>query len=214
MVPDGWARHTPTLSGTKVIRALSIDSALLPSMGDAITQLTYDRNWLAVGDQVVDIVSECKDALDSWYTPMVIGQISYFLGALPSGWLPLDGTTYNNSDYPELAGILDAQFVSGTQFTLPDIQDLFLLSAGQINDLGETGGESDHILTVDEIPGHSHSYTPPVENVDLEAPGAPDILAAGLGAPTQTGTTGSGDSHNNMPPFFVARAGIFGGRVA
>lgn len=212
MFADGIGRHTPELTGQKVIRALVIDSALLPHIGDAITQLTYMWGWKQVGDSIIDITDECKDALDSWYSPMIIGQVSQFLGDLPPGWLELDGSTYNNSDYPELAGMLDSQFISGSQFTLPDIRDLFLLSAGTINTLGDSGGSEQVTLTVDELPEHSHGYIPPTLNIDLEAPGAPDILAAGIGTETQTTTEGQGEPFSIMPPFFVVKVGIFSGR--
>ena len=103
MVSDGIGRHTPALSGRKIIRALSIDDALISHVSDAIAQLTIDSSWVVVDDPIDDIVAECFDALDSWYLgSMFIGQVSSFLGALPSFWLALDGSTHDKVDYPEL----------------------------------------------------------------------------------------------------------------
>lgn len=213
MPGDGWARLTPALSGIKIVRALSIDSALIPHVSDAIFQLALDYTWEQFGDSVESVVSEALSAVDSWYSKMNIGQIAFFLGSLPPGWLPLDGSTYDQDDFPELAQQLDSQYLSGSQFTLPSIQGSFLLAASNDFALGDTGGAVTHTLTVEEIPSHTHTYTPPVENVDLEAPGAPDILAAGLGAPTTTGSTGSGEPHQNMPPYYTVTLGIFCGRI-
>lgn len=212
---DGIARHTPTLSGTKVIRALSIDDALLPHVSDAITSLTEEWGWYAVGDSVDSVVQECLAAVESWYSAMNIGTISYFIGSLPSGWLAMDGSTYSGDDYPELMAMIDSQFkdVGENEFTLPDMGGVFPLASGNSYVLGDTGGSTTVSLTISEIPSHSHTYTPPVANIDLESPGAPDVLAAGVGSSVQTGSTGNGDAHENMPPYVVLVAGVFSGRI-
>jgi microcystin-dependent protein len=214
MVADGIGRHTPVLSGTKIVRALSIDGALIPHVSDAIAQLTIKSTWLEVDDSVDDIVADCFTALDSWYrSSMLIGQVSSFLGSLPDFWLPLAGDTFDRVDYPELWDALDDQFKNSTTFTLPNLSDLFLAIAGDgTYTLGDSGGEADHELTTDEIPSHSHTYLPPVVDLDLEAVGVPDIMAARLGTPISTGSTGGGSSHENRPPFFAVVMGIFSGR--
>ena len=77
MVADGIGRHTPILSGTKIVRALSIDSALIPHVSDAIAQLTISDNWVEVDDSIDDIITNCFAALDSWYrSNLLIGPIS------------------------------------------------------------------------------------------------------------------------------------------
>lgn len=214
MSADGIGRHTPTLSGRKITRALSIDDALISHVSDAIAQLTIGVNWVTVGDPITDITAECFDALDSWYFGlMFIGQISQFLGSVPSSWLALDGSTHNKVDYPELWETLDSQYRDATTFTLPDLSGLFLAAAGTGSyALGDTGGTDDHTLTTAEMPAHTHTYVPPVFDVDLEAPGVPDILAARLGAPTATGSTGGDQAHENRPPFHAVIMGIFAGR--
>lgn len=214
MTADGIGRHTPTLSGSKIVRALAIDNALIPHVSDAIAQLTIEANWFEVGDSISDVIVESAEALDSWYlSNMFIGQVSTFLGALPDFWLALDGGTFDRDDYPELWTALDAQFKDSTTFTLPDLSDLFLAVAGTGSyALGDTGGENNHTLTTDEIPSHTHTYLPPVIDLDLEAPGVPDIAAARIGAPTSTGATGGGNDHENRPPYFAMLIGIFAGR--
>lgn len=214
MLADGIGRHTPTLSGSKIVRALAIDSALIPHVSDAIAQLAFEGNWFEVGDSVADVIIESIEALDSWYlSNMLIGQVSTFLGSLPDFWLALDGGTFDRVDYPELWTTLDSQFKDSTTFTLPDLSDLFLAVAGSgIYALGDTDGANAHTLTTDEIPSHTHTYLPPVVDIDLEAPGVPDIAAARIGAPTSTGATGGGSEHENRPPFFSVLIGIFAGR--
>lgn len=214
MVDDGIGRHTPQLSGNKIVRALSIDDALISHVSDAIAQLSFSSNWVEIEDSVPDVVAAAFEALDSWYlSSMLIGQVSTFLGDLPSFWLPLLGDTYDRDDYPELWLQLDAQYKDSTTFTLPDLSDLFLVHSGTgTYSLGDSGGVNAHTLITSEIPSHTHTYVPPVFDVDLEAPGVPDILAARLGAPTTTGATGGDGSHENRPPYYALIMGVFAGR--
>lgn len=214
MVSDGFGRHTPTLAGVKTIRAMSLDVALLPYIGDAITDLAKGYQWVEVGDSVSDVVQEVEDAASTWYSALMIGQVSFFLGSLPDGWLPLDGSTFDQADYPELFELLDAQYKDEIldEFTLPDLGGLFPVVADSSFLLGDSDGASSVTLSVDEIPSHSHTYIQPISNVDLEAPGVPDILAAGVGPGTNTGNTGGGEAHENLPPYYALVAGIFSGR--
>jgi len=215
MVYDGFGRHTPILSGEIVVRALSVDSALLPHFGDALGNLADSWRWVEVGDSVGDVVQACANAVASWYAPMNIGQVSYFLMSLPDGWLAADGSTYDGDAYPELFDALDSQFKDEGQneFTLPNLGGLFLLANGGGFVLGDTGGADGVSLSIAELPSHDHTYVQPIANVDLEAPGVPDILAAGVGPGTTTGLTGGGEEHDNMPPYIVLIVGVFCGRV-
>ena len=68
----------------------------------------------------------------------------------------------------------------------------------------ETGGAKTHTLTEAEMPAHVHGELAPTSassgalkfGIDTNASGS---QAAGL----NTGSTGGGGAHNNMPPFFV-----------
>lgn len=214
MAADGFGRHTPTLSGRKITRALSIDDALIPHVSDAIAQLTIEANWLEVDDTVEEIITECLEALDSWYLGnMFIGQVSSFLGVVPSFWLELDGSTHDKVDYPELWETLDSQYKDSTTLTLPDLSDLFIAAAGAgTYSLGDTGGENSHTLVTSEIPGHTHNYTPPQLTLDIRSIGAPTVTAAVIGPPTPTSSTGGDGNHENRPPFHALLMGIFAGR--
>lgn len=95
----------------------------------------------------------------------------------------------------------------GTLFggTWTQIKDKFLLSAGDTYTAGDTGGEATHTLTKDEMPSHDHSY--PV-TIDSAAPN-PTASEVRLGAALSylgdhyTGSAGSGQAHNNMPPYLA-----------
>ncbi len=63
--------------------------------------------------------------------------------AIPAGWALCDGGTYTAPD--------------GTSVTTPDLRDRFIVGAGGSYAVGATGGEATHVLTVDEMPAHTHS---------------------------------------------------------
>lgn len=86
------------------------------------------------------------------------------------------------------------------------IQDTFLLAAGSTYAAGATGGEAEHTLIEAEMPAHSHDvYSGWSENT-----GGSDAFRyqtwANQGKGWHSGfisTVGSGQAHNNMPPYLV-----------
>lgn len=87
------------------------------------------------------------------------------------------------------------------------IKDTFLLAAGDTYSAGSTGGEEKHTLTVEEMPVHTHDFNRHQlwRNETIPTSGESD----GYGASNKTLTvyrdtttsTGSGQPHNNMPPY-------------
>jgi len=86
--------------------------------------------------------------------------------------------------------------------TWEQIKDTFLLSAGDTYTAGATGGEATHTLTTDEMPSHIHSIH------DVGAAGTGTAIYGGVRlnqvyANNNSGSTGGGQAHNNMPPYLV-----------
>ena len=88
------------------------------------------------------------------------------------------------------------------------IKDVFLLAAGDTYSAGLTGGESEHTLTIDEMPSHTHAYKRHEFNrTDTDPDTGEDVYGANnktLGARMgSTEATGNGQAHNNMPPYLT-----------
>lgn len=70
------------------------------------------------------------------------------------------------------------------------------------NTIGKTGGESKHVLTINEIPSHDHN-----SNVQLEGRGSEEwsirAVQQYIGGKVSTSTTGGGQAHNNLQPYEV-----------
>ena len=116
-----------------------------------------------------------------------IGSIVIWSGAadaVPTGWALCDGS-------------------NGT----PDLRDRFVLGAGPKHQTGETGGLERVTLLVSELPYHTHEQRG--YNTNTAGNKVPQLSnstavtgSAGTNAGA-TGATGSGASHQNMPPYYT-----------
>lgn len=159
--------------------------------------------------------------------PCMLGAILPYATTTPPDYtLPCDGSSYTRIAYPQLYAALSSAYITDADnFITPDLTGRAIIGAGAGVDLterlmGESGGTEAHTLIVAELPAHDHTtdphqhfYDKPVLNLDLEAPGAPDILALGQPfVPTLTSSegvtvniTGEDQPHNNMQPFHTLR---------
>lgn len=120
------------------------------------------------------------------------GLISLYSGAevdIPEGWVICNGE-------------------NGT----PDLRDKFVIGAGNTYSIGSEGGESRHILTVNEMPSHSHAIKSDIDNEAYNQEWAPwteytsgwtQQANSTETAPTYTQLAGGGQAHNNLPPYYA-----------
>lgn len=132
------------------------------------------------------------------------------------------------SIYMSVNNVSPATFLGGTW---EQIQDRFLLSSGSTYAAGSTGGEASHTLTVAETPAHNHrpaNYDTRdyvfqvVRNLSTAStgrfkvasgtsyyttcanPSASDYVdMEDITTSAYTTNVGSGQSHNNMPPYLT-----------
>lgn len=100
--------------------------------------------------------------------------------------------------------------------TWEQIKDRFLIGAGGIYNVGATGGEATHTLTIDEMPSHRHGFsaldwTDGTNGTSIGKVGSayPNQAAFNVGADwgengnLSISFTGGSQPHNNMPPYLA-----------
>jgi len=170
-----------------------------------------------------------------------LGEIRIFAGSFaPTGWALCDGQLLPIAQNAALFSLLGTTYGgNGTvNFALPDLRGRTAMGVGNGHVEGERGGEETHILTLAELPTHTHALinmlitgkgnsaagdkdSPAANyyaknpargnefNTQSNAQGANIVLSVGT-----INNIGGGQSHNNMAPyttlsFIIAIEGFF-----
>lgn len=86
----------------------------------------------------------------------------------------------------------------------PDLRGKFIvgLGSGDYDTIGNTGGEEEHTLTIDEMPVHSHNVG--IDQDGSDAPGSNASTGSNVqDSAAGTSNTGGGQPHENRPPYYV-----------
>ena len=160
-----------------------------------------------------------------------------FVGNDHLGWLKCDGRSLSNTAYALLYNVVGYQFGgSGASFNLPNPAGGVLGVVGQragavsttLHGPGTEVGEETHVLTIPEMPAHTHTGT--TDSAGLNVANAITMVETVVAAHTTTGvqdnagththtfttnSTGGSDPHNNMQPtLFIGNVFIFSGVLA
>jgi microcystin-dependent protein len=151
---------------------LCVPLAFFVTSGGAITTLSDLRY------QAVEIVSPLSISATSIFS---IGDIKESARSSPeTGWLLCDGASYAVATYPLLHRAIGTTYNNpgdplGT-FRVPDCRQRSTIGAGTDGiltnrPLGTKVGSETHVLTVNEMPAHSHSASQSAHNHGLSDPG-------------------------------------------
>lgn len=112
---------------------------------------------------------------------------------VPSGFIGMwSGTTVPDGWY-----LCDGE--NGT----PDLRGRFVLGCQTIDGIGDTGGEDMVTLTVAQMPAHNHVLNSITQSALKDDPSKSGNYYYPHYTSVTTGSAGSSQPHNNMPPFYV-----------
>lgn len=144
---------------------------------------------------------------------------------VPENWLLCDGSAVSRTEYAELFSVIGGNYGVGdgsTTFNLPDLRGRVPLGKGTGTgaggevynfEIGGKGGEYSHILTVDEMPSHTHIIKD-TENEKTRVQGygestqhtgliRTDANVEWTNHTLTAAPTGGGAAHNLLQPFEV-----------
>lgn len=134
--------------------------------------------------------------------------ISYIKAIAPENWLVCDGSAVSRTDYSELFNVIGTTFGTGdgsTTFNLPNLKGKTIVgldsSDTDFNQIGKNLGEKTHILTIPEMPSHSHLGTPAIYRASSVV--QETEINAQTGRQGYSSETGGNQAHNNIQPSFV-----------
>ena len=179
----------------------------------AMQNLEFRSNWVEVDDAtwddidaaVGDAYEEIMELVMPDFTPVGVVTMWGHHTSIPDKWLFCYGQEVDIDDYPDLYAVIGWAYGSpsvGTKFKLPNLVDRFPLGADSGDseeEIGNTGGEENHVLTIAEMPAHSHNILKASTVAAINTRAA--IGSNNAIADQSTSSVGSGNAHNNMPPF-------------
>lgn len=137
----------------------------------------------------------------------IVGEIiAYASSSVPIGWLACDGSSVSTTTYARLFNLIGYMYGgSAGNFTLPDLRGRNIIGYGTTTEpvmdaMGETGGATSTVLTIDQMPSHNHTGTFGGNYADPSGGAGSEL---GRDSAINTSSTGGGAQHPNLDPFIV-----------
>lgn len=210
------------LSGVTVQRLIEVDQALLYLVTGALAFAAIKEPLVQTGALTPETAQDALNAMIEVYlreavemTP--VGAIMFWtMDTPPARWVICDGSGYLKTEYPELFALWGTKYgASPDFFGTPNMRSRFPYGADFVHVLDDEFGEAQHVLTVAEMPAHTHTLTSPFTSIIAARPSGSAAATAGttLAGGAQLNNTGGGDAHNNMPPGYAGNWIAYGGRA-
>lgn len=167
---------------------------------NAITINTLNSTSISVSGNVTTNSNTTNQNKFIGYGTIPIGGIIMWNGeTAPDGWALCDGSTVNGTQTPDLKG----RFIMSSTYGSVDFNN----EGAADREVGETGGEEQVTLSIEEMPSHTHEYQDRFlttvtrqrqqELEEDEDEGAYQIIE------NNTSSTGNNGAHENRPPYYV-----------
>jgi len=141
-------------------RAVIDSNGLKLESGADVNEFSTDGTLAGNSDDAIPTEKAVKTYVDN---RLPCGTIAmYGASSASSGWLLCDGSSLlRTGTYADLFAVIGTTFGSadGTHFNVPNMKGNFPVGVSNTDadyDLGDTGGEKTHTLSVAETPSHDH----------------------------------------------------------
>ena len=215
------------LTEVKAIQFMSLLTALSGALNANKFQVVAGDVWFTNGGGVPVQITSGNSIVSNVVIPasplMPSGAVLDFAGSVaPVGFLLCDGAAVGRSTYSSLFAAVGTVYGAGngsTTFNLPNLNGRTSIGTGTYTDavsgaitrsIGQVVGAEAHILTVPQMPSHTHTQQP---HAHYYVGGGASGLGAGqsggfvgqnTGSTTAVNDSTGGDlAHNNMQPSLV-----------
>lgn len=176
----GKTTREPGFSVAEAMITLLIISVILASAASLISKQMQSNAFNSL--QVNKLLSEIE-ALKGNNSPIPAGVITMWSGAtnnIPKVWALCDGS-------------------NGT----PDLRDRFVVGAGSSYTSGATGGENNIVLTIEQIPPHTHGIYLTRGDAYWYNGSGNTWWGSSFNTLLTSTSAGGGQAHENRPPYYA-----------
>ena len=175
----GWLSQSSVPERVTLAISLPNSEAWQSQFLGALYLLTDEKNWeehgaltsLEMSDEWRAVFFDFVNGVASMIAP---GIITAYAGlTLPDGWLFCNGAEISRSTYANLFEAIGTIYGNGdgeTTFDLPQLGTRVIVghaeSLPELGEVGDSGGERDHTLSVAELPVHTHTQDSHNHNQD------------------------------------------------
>lgn len=225
---DGFGAGETRITAADLTRIEAGISAATQGVTNVENRILQERNLTKA-----DVTKAAADLTASMGALIPVGSIFPFVGGqAPSGFALCNGQALDRTQFAELFRLIGTKYgtTNSNNFKVPDLSGRFLVGVGTGYSLGDTGGSQTVTLTAAQMPVHSHDVTGKAGRAQKSGVGLYESNVGGgsgwqvLSTTEQgsvsgltTSSAGSGQAHENRPPYFaleyIIRTGSPAGRI-